>query len=95
MCRERLERHATTVWMLHAVRIDKQSVDTEVHGRLFEVLRRNLVKERLTFWYTSRYGQAAVVALSGTSRTDAKRHRVGFVPSKDLKPKERFVLGED
>jgi hypothetical protein len=28
-------------------------------------------------------------------RTDAKRHRVGFVPSKDLKPKERFVLEED
>jgi hypothetical protein len=28
-------------------------------------------------------------------RTDVKRHRVGFVPSKDSKPKERFVLEED
>jgi hypothetical protein len=28
-------------------------------------------------------------------RTDAKRHRVGFVPSKDLKPKDRFVVEED
>jgi hypothetical protein len=28
-------------------------------------------------------------------RTDAKRARVGFVPSKQLKPKDRFVLEED
>jgi hypothetical protein len=28
-------------------------------------------------------------------RTDAKRARVGFAPSKDLKPKDRFVLEED
>jgi hypothetical protein len=28
-------------------------------------------------------------------RSDAKRHRVGCVPSKDLKPKERFILEED
>ena len=28
-------------------------------------------------------------------RTDAKRHRVGFVASRDMKPKERFVLEED
>ena len=28
-------------------------------------------------------------------RTDAKRHRVGFVPSKELKPKERFILEDD
>jgi hypothetical protein len=28
-------------------------------------------------------------------RTDAKRHRIGFVPSKELKPKDRFVFEED
>ena len=28
-------------------------------------------------------------------RTDAKRHRVGFVASRDLKPRDRFVLEED
>ena len=28
-------------------------------------------------------------------RTDAKRHRVGFVAAKDLKPRDRFVLDED
>lgn len=28
-------------------------------------------------------------------RTDAKRHRVGFVASKDLKPKDRFIFEED
>jgi len=28
-------------------------------------------------------------------RTDAKRTRVGFVPSKRLKPRDRFVLEED
>jgi hypothetical protein len=28
-------------------------------------------------------------------QTDAKRHLVGFVPSKQLKPKDRFVLEED
>ena len=28
-------------------------------------------------------------------RTDAKRHRVGFVRSRDLKPRDRFVLEED
>jgi hypothetical protein len=28
-------------------------------------------------------------------RTDATRTRVGFVPSKQLKPKDRFVLEED
>jgi hypothetical protein len=28
-------------------------------------------------------------------RTDAKRHRVGFVPSKELKSRDRFVLEED
>jgi hypothetical protein len=27
-------------------------------------------------------------------RTDAKRNRVGFVPSKALKPRDRFVLDE-
>ena|SRR6267378_120688 len=28
-------------------------------------------------------------------RTDAKRSKVGFVHSRDLKPKDRFVLEED
>jgi hypothetical protein len=28
-------------------------------------------------------------------RTDATRHRVGFVPSKELKPRDRFILEED
>jgi hypothetical protein len=31
----------------------------------------------------------------GILRTDAKRHRVGFVNAKDLKPRDRFVLEED
>ena len=42
--------------MLHAVRIDKQSVDTETRGRLFEMLRQNQVEQRLTLWNTSRDG---------------------------------------
>jgi hypothetical protein len=28
-------------------------------------------------------------------RTDPKRHRLGFVPSKNLKPQDRFVLEEE
>jgi hypothetical protein len=51
-----------------------------------------------TCWHSTVLRGARLREMEETAwilRTGAKRHRVGFVPPKDLKPKDRFVLEED
>lgn len=84
-------RHATVV---RGARLRDEIVECAVLG-----YRQNRVTFPVTTCsdYVSRQHPSLreMEEIAWILRTDAKRHRVGFVPSKELKPKDRFVFEED
>ena len=84
-------RHATVV---RGARLGDEIVECGMLGS-----RNNHIRFPVTSCnnYSNREhpGLREMEEIAWVLRTDPKRHRVGFVPSKSLKPADRFVLEEE